>query len=150
MVKLSLLAVSAIVVVCAGLYWSRSKAVLCRFDKAAAKSTGGPSFSIFNPLRDRSPEQPAEALLERIQTQGCVQAMSSLPLDQERRQYLYEMEENHRLISWRLADREENLNKIKMFYWVRRHPYNDHNGQLWVTVEKQNEQWQVVDYESWY
>lgn len=150
MIKLILLAVSAIVVVFAGLYWSRSKAVLYRFDMAAAKSTGGPSFSIFNPLRDRSPEQPAETLLEQIQTQGCVQAMTSLPLDQERRQYLYGMEENHRLISWRLADREETSNKIKMFYWVRRHPHKDFKGQLWVTVEKQGEQWKVVDYESWY
>ncbi|MCW5970577.1 MAG: hypothetical protein KIT57_24550 [Blastocatellales bacterium] len=150
MVKLLLLASSAIVVVFVGLYWARSNAVLYRFDKAAAKSTGGPSFSIFNPLRDRSPEHAAEGLLEQIKTQGCVQAMTNLPLDQERRQYLYDMEETHRLISWRLANREGASNKIKIFYWIRRHPYNDFNRQLWVTVEKQGEQWKVVDYESWY
>ena len=137
-------------VVFAYLYSTRSKSVLYRFEKSAAKSIGGPSFSLFNPFRDRSPEQKAEAFLERVRTQPCLQVLADLALDQETFKYLCEKEDANHLISWRLADREEMGNKVKMFYWTSRSPSGSSASPLWITIEKTGDQWKVVDYEGWY
>jgi hypothetical protein len=150
MLKTLLLLAAMSLLTFTGLYLTRSKSVLFRFDEAAAKSTGGPSFALFNPLRDRSPEQKAEAFLELLRAQPCVQVLADLPLGQERFQYLCQMEGRHQLTSWRMADREDAGNKVKMFYWARRVPSDDFKSQLWITAEKAGAHWKVVDYESWY
>jgi hypothetical protein len=142
--------VVAALVVLIYLYSTRSKSVLYRFEKSAAKSIGGPSFSLFNPFRDRGPEQKAEAFLERVRAQPCPQVLTDLALDQDTFKYLCEKEDANRLISWRLADREEMGNKAKMFYWTRRSPSGSSASPLWVTIEKTGNQWKVVDYEGWY
>jgi hypothetical protein len=132
------------------LYSIKSQSALYRFGQSAAKSTGGPYFSLLNPFRDRGPEQEAEAFLARVKTQSCSQALTGLALDQETFKYLCQMEDAHRLISWRLADREETGGKVKIFYWASRTTAGNFKSQLWITVEKADDNWRVSDYESWY
>ena len=150
MIKILLLFVLVSLAAFTSLYLTRSKSVLLRFGESDTKSTGGPSFVLFNPLRDRVPEQQAAAFLELVKVQPCAQALADLSLNQERVQYLCQMEGEHRLVSWRLADREESGSKAKVFYWTRRAPSADFKSQLWVTMEKTGGQWKVVNYESWY
>lgn len=146
MIKTLLLLAVTLLAIFTGLYLTRSKSVLFRIDEAAAKSTGGPSSALFNPFRDRSPEQKVAAFLELLKAQPCAQVLADLPVPQE----YFQMECKHQLISWRMADREDAGNKVKMFYWTRRVPSDDFKSQLWVTAEKTGDHWKVVDYESWY
>ena len=37
-----------------------------------------------------------------------------------------------------------------MYYKVNRKTYDGYQGQLWVTLEKHGENWQVTQYESFY
>ncbi len=150
MSKILLLVAAILLATFVGLYLARSKSVLVRFGESSAKSTGGHSFALFNPFRDRSMEQKAAAFLELVKAQPCVQVLAGLPLNQERLQYLCQMEGQHRLASWQLADREDAGNRVKMFYWTSRIPSDDFKSQLWITMEKTDDHWKVVDYESWY
>jgi hypothetical protein len=146
---LSLIAVAALAAF-AYLYSTRTQSVMYRFGQSEAKSIGGPSYSLFNPFRDRGPERKAETVLERVRTQPCRQALADLALDQDYFKYICDKEDANRLISWRLADREETGNKVKMFYWARRAPSGDYGSHLWLTLEKTGNQWNVVAYEGWY
>lgn len=109
-----------------------------------------PDFTIFNPFRDRSPERSAEAFLELMKASQCEQAMSVLPDTPEYRQEICEREKESPLMSWQLTNRNDEPQKVRMYYWVKRQTYSGYQGQLWITVEKGGEQWQVTRYESWY
>ena len=150
MIKIILLFAIVLLVTFTGIYLTRSKPILLRYGQSSAKSTGAASFVVFNPFRDRSPEQKAADFLELIKEQPCVQVLAGLSLNQERFQYLCQMESEHRLTSWRLADREEIGNKAKLFYWSRRTQSLDFKSQLWITMENTSGYWKVVEYESWY
>jgi hypothetical protein len=109
-----------------------------------------PAFAIFNPFRDRSPEHGAEAFLEAVKAGQCERAMSALSDKPESRQEVCEREKGSPLMSWQLKNRTDEIQKVRMYYRVNRNIYDDYQGQLWVTLEKQGEEWQVKKYECFY
>ena len=132
------------------LYAMRSRPVVWRPNEHEAKSIGGTSRSILNPFRDREPERPAEAFLNMLRANDCDKVLATVPFDQEYRSYICGKEGEHRLSSWRMTDREDTPEKVKMFYWSRREESDGVEAPLWVTVEKQAAGWQVTGHECWY
>lgn len=139
----------AVTVAIVALYAMRSRPVVWRSDEHEAKSTG-PYRSIFNPFRNRDPERPAEAFLNMLKANECDKAMATLPFDREYRSYICGKEGEHHLSSWRMTDREDTPEKVRMFYWSRREGNDGIEAPVWVTVEKQAAGWQVTGYECWY
>jgi hypothetical protein len=135
--------------VAAYLYYQRSKSVLYRYVEAG-NPVKEPAFTIFNPFRDRSPEHSAEAFLEIIKAGQCERAMLALPDSSEHRQEICEREKESPLTSWLLKNRTDEPQNVRMYYTVNRKMYDGYQGQLWVTLEKQGEQWQVKKYECFY
>ena len=141
--------VAAMLGTAAYLYFVRSSPVLYK-NVEAGDPVKEPTFSIFNPFRDRSPEHSAEAFLKQLRAGQCEQATVALSVLPERRQDICERERRSPLASWRLKNRTDEPQKIKMYYQVKAENHNDLQGQAWVTVEKQGEKWQVTSYERFY
>jgi hypothetical protein len=135
----------------AALYAMRSRPVLwAPYKKNETISIGGPSFSILNPFRNRDPERPAETFLNMLKTNECDKAMATLPFTEVYRSYICGKELERRLFSWRMTDREDTSERVKMFYWSRREGSEGIEGPVWVTVQKLGAAWQVTDFECWY
>jgi len=147
--KVLVFAVVIVLGLAAYLYYQRSRSVLYRYLEAG-NPVKEPAFAIFNPFRDRSPEESAEAFLEVIKAGQCEQAMSGVPGALQHRQETCEREKDSPLIAWRLANRTDRPEKVKMYYRVNRKTYDGYQGQLWVTLEKHGENWQVMQYECFY
>ncbi len=147
--KVIVLVVVLLLGLAAYLYHQRSRAVLYRYAEAG-NPVAEPAFSIFNPFRDRSPEQSAEAFLEKLKVGQCEQSLSALPDTPEHRQELCEREKASPLVSWRLTNRSDESTKTRMYYKVKRRTYDGYLGQLWVTLERQGTDWQVTSYECFY
>ena len=142
--------VLALTVSIVALYTMRARAVLWRPYKSETKSIGGPSLSILNPFRNREPELPAEVFLNMLKTNDCDTALSTLPFDGAYRSYICRKEAEHHLFSWRMTDREDTPERVRMFYWSRREESAGIEAPVWMTVEKQSAGWQVTGYECWY
>jgi len=135
------------IIIC--MYLMRSKSVIYRFVEAGDPSNRR-GVSIFNPFRDRQPEKCAAAFLELMKAGRCEHLMAGLTVDMEYRQYICKQERTNALMMWNLKGREDSPHKVKLYYLVGRRHYADAEGQLWVTVEERNSQWQVTNYECWY
>jgi hypothetical protein len=135
------------VIIC--LYLMRSKSVVYKFVESGTPG-GRPVISIFNPFRDRQPENCAAAFLESMKAGQCEHLMAGLAVDMEYRQYICKQERTNALMVWNLKGREDSLRKVKLYYFVGRRHYAGAEGQLWVTVEERDSQWQVTNYECWY
>ena len=147
--KVVVFAVVLLLGLAAYLYYQRSRSVLYRYVEAG-NPVKEPAFSIFNPLRDRSPERSAEAFLENIKAGQCERTMSALPDTPEHRQEVCEREKASPLVSWRLTNQSDESQKSRMYYRVKRKTYDGYQGQLWVTLEKHGPDWQVTRYECFY
>lgn len=147
--KVLVFAVVLLLGLAAYLYYQRSRSVLYRYVEAG-NPVKEPAFAIFNPFRDHSPEHGAEAFLEVIKAGQCERAMSVLPDKPEYRHEVCEREKGSPLMSWRLKNRTDEPQKVRMYYRVKRKTYDGYQGQLWVTLEKQGEEWQVKQYEGFY
>jgi hypothetical protein len=112
---------------------------------------GTPMVLILNPFRDRGAENSAAEFLEQLKLGRCPQVVESLYANSpDYRQYVCGKEASNRLQSWSLADRTETGSTVRLYYWNARRTYDGEEGQLWVTVEKRDAQWRVVNYECWY
>ncbi len=117
--RVLVLATVVVIAIIIALYFMRSKSVLYRFVKARVTSDR-PVVSIFNPFRERHSEKCAEGFLELMKTGQCEQAIAGLAIDSEYRQYICEQERDNALLNWNLKDREDQPQKIKMRYSVKR------------------------------
>lgn len=111
-----------------------------------------PSFAIFNPFRDRKPEQRADEFLTRLQKGDCESAMRELSpaASVDYQTTTCERERTLRLRSWKLQNRRDENNRVRLYYEVTREQYSDNVGQIWVTVEKGRDDWQVTRYDRYY
>ena len=147
--KVLVVAVVLVLGLVAYLFYQRSRSVLYRYVEAG-NPVQEPAFAIFNPFRDRSPEHSAEAFLEVIKAGQCERAMSALPDMPEYRQDICEREKGSPLMSWRLKNRTDEPQKVRMYYRVNRKTYDGYQGQVWVTLEKHGEDWLIKHYECFY
>lgn len=123
-------------------YLSDKPSVLYKYKDRAAVDPADELFVIFNPFRDKTPEVEAEKVFEMIKNGNCEQISTNVKIDCER-------ENEYKLKSWNLADREETENRINLHYKVYRREAN-HYSNVWITLQKASEKWQLIGYEAWY
>ena len=147
--KVMILVVVLLVAFAAYLYHQRSRSVLYRYIEAG-NPVKEPAFAIFNPIRDHSPEDSAEAFLDVIKAGQCERAISALPGTLQGHQETCEREKESPLMAWRLANRTDQPEKVRIYYRVNRKDYEGYQGQLWISLEKHGEDWRVTQYECFY
>lgn len=110
-----------------------------------------PSFSLFNPFRDKIPENVAEKFLEMLKAGKCQQAMSNLPVTEAYRKDICDRENEFALQHWRLKNRSDEPEKIVTYYEVHRTTESDrYQGAAWLKLEKRDTDWVVAGYECYY
>jgi hypothetical protein len=130
------------------LYVMRTHSIVYK-SSAIPDGTGEPEFCVFNPFRDRDPEEACENFLTSLKEQRCEESVAKLPLTEDQRRYTCEKEMEHPLEYWRLESRNDSPDKTRLFYWHWRTDHDSHEL-LWMTAERQHDRWQVTDYECWY
>lgn len=130
-------------------YSMRASPVLYRFSEKG-DPVKEPVFSIFNPFRDREPENRAESFLTLLKDGKCEEATAILTFTPERRQEVCNQEANSPLLGWKLTNRTDNYDTTRMYYRARRKHYDGYQGQVWITVEKHGSYWQITKYECFY
>ena len=143
-----------IVLICGGLgglFAMQSRSVLYRFVVPGTPSKE-PAYAIFNPFRDRQPERSADEFLTQLQHGDCESAMGALSQahSPEYRQTTCEREQTYRLMSWKLKNRTDESNTVRLYYEVKRQQYSGNTGQVWVTVENAGGLWRVTRYDRAY
>ena len=147
--KLLIVAATLMLGIAAYLFVMQSRSVLYRYFEAG-NPTKEPAFAIFNPFRDRQPERSAEGFLQRLNVGDCESAMSGLAQELQYQKDTCEHEKTNPLTSWRIRNRTDEPQSVRMYYQVGRQKYPDLKGQVWITVEKRGDQWQVTRYDRSY
>jgi len=150
--KLRILIVILVAIVSCAVYlfFSRSNPVVYRYvDRASAQYS---AFIIQNPFRDLEPELRAEAVLQRLKSRNCQQALTLQGLHSSRVAYLCEREQKYPLGSWSVMDRKDEGQKIQLIYRTNRSSGGSISpgAPAWINVEKINGEWQATDYETYY
>ena len=109
-----------------------------------------PVFIVLNPYRDRAPERVADLFLQQLKDGNCEKAMAALHDSFRFQHETCEREERYALGSWRLMNRTDEPQKVRMYFSVNRLNYDGMVGQAWVTVEKRGNQWQATRYDRYY
>ena len=148
-IRLLIVAATLMLGMVAYLFVMQSRSVLYRYFEAG-NPTKEPAFTIFNPFRDRHPEKSAENFLQRLKEGDCQSAMSGLAYELQYQQDTCEHEKTNALTSWRLRNRTDESESVRIFYQVGRQKYFGLEGQVWMTVEKRGDQWQVTRYDRSY
>lgn len=150
-IKLLIVLLVVVVSVLTFLFAMNSRSVIYRHSWPGSPSKE-PAFTIFNPFRDRRPEKRATEFLVRLKNGDCENAMRELSqsYSAEYQQRTCERERTLRLLSWKLKNRTDENNKVRLYYEVNRQEYKDNRGQVWVTLEKAGEDWHVTRYDSAY
>jgi hypothetical protein len=131
------------------LFFSRSNPVVLRLGEGGAPG-GAPFFTIFNPFRDRAPERSAEQFLELMKGGQCEQLMDPLADTAEYKQHTCVRERGYPLSSWRLINRSDDAQEVRLHYTVWRENYDGLEAPVWITAERRDGRWQVTKYERWY
>lgn len=129
------------------LYLTLSGPVLLRV--STGPMTGDAGLTVFNPFRSRAPERCAESFLELMRTGRCDEAMAAISTAPEARETICENERQYPLASWRLGTREDESQKSVLSFWYRRDGYSAED-RLFVWLEKNGGQWQVINYRRAY
>lgn len=149
LLKLSIVALISLLAFVIGLFVMASHSVLYRYFETG-NPVREPAITIFNPFRDRTPERQAEAFLTRLQTGDCQSAFAELSHGTDYKQRVCEKEKENALTSWRLRNRTDNADAVRLYYIVGRTKYHNTSGSVWITVVKQGEEWGVTTFETFY
>ena len=147
--KLLILAATLMLGIVAYLFVMQSRSVLYRYFETGSP-TKEPVFAIFNPFRDRLPERSTENFLQRLKDGACQSAMSGLAYELQYQQETCEHEMTNALTTWRLTNRTDEPQSVRLYYQVGRKKYPDLKGQVWLTVEKRGNHWEVTRYDRSY
>lgn len=111
-----------------------------------------PSFSIFNPFRDRAPERAAERVLEDLRDARFDSALGGLQLSDEVKQETKQREGAHPLLSWELVGRNDSDDGVRLFYRAKRADTPNAASPLWLSLSHPatNEGWKPTKLEAWY
>jgi hypothetical protein len=137
-----------VLLTCLALYSARRRSVLFS-GNSAGDPFGEPGIVLFNPFRDSEPESSADEFLRLLRSGQREEALRGLPFTSEYREYVSSKEEEHRLVSWRLKNRHDLSEGVRLFFWHSRAD-SDIPGRLWITVAKPDDKWEVTDFECIY
>jgi hypothetical protein len=111
-------------------------------------------YSVFNPFRNRAPEETAEHFLNLLKNGPCQKAFTLVQEPEERRQYTCEKEDKYKIQRWFLQYREDFRDRIILDYRTWRQVENKkgvHVGEpLRLTLKNQNGQWVVTEFITGY
>jgi hypothetical protein len=111
-------------------------------------------YSIFNPFRNRAPEDKAEHFLKLLKDGPCQQAYTLVQEPEERRQYTCEKEDKYKIQKWFLQYREDFQDRIVLDYrtWRQNEGKSGvHVGEpLRLTLKNQDGQWVITKFDTWY
>lgn len=128
----------------------RSSPVLVEFNESG-DPLGEPAYVLLNPMRDRSPERKADELLRDLEAGRTSKVSSALGLEDGEAEQFVENEQRHRLRSWSLASRRDEVDGVRLFYRVKRGVPPKSGSFLWMELTKvSSERWEVTKLESWY
>lgn len=111
-------------------------------DRASASQ--GPTFILFNPLRDRSPEQVAEQFLEQLKMGECAKAVSGLPIPFDKQLSMCEKEGQAALDAWTLKDRSESDAVVTLHYALRRKGFEGFGGDSFFQIQEFSGDWRII------
>ena len=111
-------------------------------------------YSIFNPFRNRTPEERAEYFLNLLKNGPCQQAYTLVQEPEERRKYTCEREDKYKIQKWYLQYREDFQDRIILDYRTWRQSESKDSvyiGEpLRLTLKNQNGQWVITSFDTWY
>jgi hypothetical protein len=111
-------------------------------------------YSIFNPFRNRAPEESAEFFLHLLKNGPCQRAYTLVQEPDERNKYTCEREERHKIKKWYLQYREDIRDTIILNYRTWRQSENKREvyiGEpLLLTLKNQNDQWVITSFVTGY
>jgi len=126
------------------------RAVLIHFKDPTAIDPGDGLFVVFNPFRDRQPEMIASSFLEVLKKGDCSKVQEFLQ-DKKFAINLCNDENEHQLVSWEIANREDQVDGITIHFKAKRKGYPENvYGNVWVTVKRQGTKWSIENYLAWY
>lgn len=141
-----------VVLAVVSLYLATSGPVLFSFSPRAVASPT-PLWSLLNPLRDRGPERPAQALLHQLKAGNAREAFAALRLEPPLEPAAVDGEQRIALLSWRLVGRKDLPDRTELVYkCARADRPGDPRRPVWITVEREsgNGPWRVVSYSAFY
>ena len=97
------------------IYLGRSS-VLVRLQSPWGSVRAQPALVIWNPLRDRSPEQASDRFLVALSRENCDLVLRKTVVPADRLPELCRGFERHRLLSWKLVDRHDLQGQVKLVY----------------------------------
>jgi len=111
-------------------------------DRASASQ--GPTFILFNPLRNRSPERVAEQFLEQLKMGECAKAVASLPMPLDNQVTMCEKEGQAALDAWTLKDRSESDGVVSLHYALRREGFEGFGGGSFFQIQESSGAWKII------
>lgn len=139
--KVLLIVFSGLVVALLGLILS-GRPVLLKFTDPG--EIVRPSIAVFNPLRDRAPEQFVEQMFHELRRGDVSIAMVRVhpPMSDE----IAGKERRYRLRRWRLVDRVDDRGKATLFYRTDRGVSGQLDSEVMVRLRRQETGWLVSEY----
>jgi len=132
------------------LYLTRSRPVIyALIDSSDPLKT--PFFTIFNPFRDKEPEKAAKVILDKISKGNCKEALKDLKNyeDSEKRNICLN-EAKHPITKAKLIMIKINGPEQRLTFDVRRVGHSKGCFPVEITVNKVNNEWKVISYDTAY
>ena len=145
------IALAIVAIITALLLLARTKPVLFALGESG-DPLKAPSYSIFNPFRDRAPERAAESVLQDLRAAHFDSALGGLQLSDEVRQETKQREEAHPLLSWELVGRNDSEAGVHLFYRATRAGTPNATSPIWLSLSRPatNDGWKPAKLEAWY
>jgi len=103
-----------------------------------------PSITVFNPLRNRAPEQLAEQMLNELRRGDVDAAMARVHGGGSRE--IADKERRYRLRRWKLVNRIDAADKVTLYYRTDRGVSGNLDSDAFVFLEQQKRGWLIRDY----
>jgi len=109
-----------------------------------------PTWSILNPLRDRSPERAADEVLEALRRGRYDEGADKLAEPPAQRATIVQQEREHPLRAWKLIDREDTEGAVTLFYRRAWGDDSECDAPLWVSLRRRGDRWGITSFRGWY
>jgi hypothetical protein len=112
--------------------------------RGRASASQGPTFILFNPLRNRRPERIAAQFLEQLKLGECSKAVSGLPIPLDTQVTMCEKEGQAALASWTLKNRFELDDVVTLHYALRREGFEGFGGDGFFQIQEVSGDWRII------
>ena len=107
-----------------------------------------PTVSIFNPLRDRSPEHVADEVFDELRRGEVRAEIGQMPGTVGND--IVEKERHHRIRRWKLVDRVDDRGTVTLFYRTDRGVSGRLDSEVTMCLRRRAAEWELTDYRPVY